>query len=89
MDRDAPWLKALDVHVNAIGPAKCGQVCVLRRLTPGARDIKAFDAVVANDFGCSSALPFDAPRYKATFPISYSLMAHWIVFKAKIPRKTA
>src|SRR5713101_6568986 len=30
------------------------------------------------EFGCSSALPFDAPRYEATFHISYSLMAHWI-----------
>jgi glycosyltransferase involved in cell wall biosynthesis len=44
---DAPWLKFLDVHVNAVGPTKLGMFGYSRRLDSWlAENINAFDVVV-------------------------------------------
>lgn len=46
---EAPWLKNLDLHVNAIGPAKWGRFGYSRTLDAWlAANIRRFDVVIAN-----------------------------------------
>ncbi len=86
---DAPWLKALDVHVNAIGPAKCGKFGYSRRLdTWLAENIKAFDAVVANGIWMffSAAVRRAALRGNVPyFVFTHGALDPW--FKQKYPGK--
>jgi len=86
---DSPWLKALDVHINAIGPATCGKFGYSRRLdTWLAGNINAFDVVVANGIWMYFSAAVRRAAIRANVP--YFVFTHGALdpwFKRKYPRK--
>jgi glycosyltransferase involved in cell wall biosynthesis len=85
----APWLRPLEPHVNAIGPAKWGKFGYCRRLDSWlAGNIKRFDVVVANGIWMYFGAAVRRAAKQANIP--YFVFTHGALdpwFKRNYPRK--
>jgi glycosyltransferase involved in cell wall biosynthesis len=90
LDRpDAPWLKNVDLQVNAIGPGKWGRFGYSRRLDRWlAGNVKSFDAIVTNGIWMYFSTAVRRAAVRANVP--YFVFTHGALdpwFKHNYPQK--